>query len=450
MKIKLVTLFDEKFNTIGLLSSRVMEAYCARRGYDFVCYRNLPDPSRGAQWNKTRVVQQELPTCDWLVWMDADALPVNHDFSIEKLIERVPDKDLIISGDNNGLCFGIFAVKNCAWSMQFFQTLWFVGQMKFDHAKTYHPDPQFDQVSVVALKDNFPTIDSRIFVLPETFVCNPRTEFRPTCFAVHYWASDNRLEMIARKMNYFIAHGWTPAAHRDIRIITACNGAMADILKISLLQNRDQGYSVHVFDLNGELGKGERFDYPMPAPENGKLVAERLHGKLPCKPIIIRKALAQFRQFIAFMDADAFAIRRFDEVNTGDYDVGVTMRRRAERGATAWPLLYGFVNTGVVFFNHTAGAFQFLDEWDKALENSTADSDQEALNMVVLQATDLTEYDKVFVWKGIRIKIFRCDDYNFYYWPQEPLPNTKIVHCKTNVREAIEDWGNRDWLTSPH
>jgi hypothetical protein len=450
LKIKLVTLYDEKFSQMGELSSRVMAEYCAARGYEFVCYKHLPDHSRGAIWNKTRVVQQELPTCDWLVWMDADTLPANHNFSFEKLIERIPDKDLITSGDVNGLCFGLFAVRNCAWSVQFFQTLWFVGQMDREYAKRYQVTPHFDQASVVALKENFPDIASRIFVLPENFVCNPHSDFIPDCFAVHYWSSGNPLDAIARKMNYYITNGWCPAAHRDLIIVTCSNAHTKLILERSLAQNTASGYEVCAYDLNGELGSGPRFDSALPIlpksdPFSAIIEPEQFKGKLPCKPQLIRRALKDLHQFIAYMDADAFAIRRFDEVNTGDYDVGVTMRRPEERGSTCWPLHYGFINAGVMFFNHTPATFMFIDLWEKEMAHQSTSSDQKGLNSLVLQATDLTQYDKVFNWNGIRIKVFKCDDYNFYYWPQEPLPKTKILHAKTDRRAAMGDWASRDW-----
>ena len=446
MKIKLVTLYDEKFNAIGDISSRVMAEYCNKRGYEFTCYRHLPDKSRGAQWNKIRAVMQELPTCDWVVWMDADSIPVNSDFSIEMMIGKVPDKDLIISGDRGGLCFGIFAIRNCAWSVQFLQTLWYCGQMDGEYGKRYQPVVKFDQVSVKALIENFPSIANRVFVLPQNFVCNPHSEFLSSRFAMHYWATGwsengNDLGAIARKMDWFISNGWSPSAHRDLKIVTCCNSNMLPILKTSKSQNEAIGYEVCVYDINGEIGFGTRFESDF----NFKKSLERDTGKLPFKPKLVRKALQDHQQFITYMDADAFAIRRFDEVNTGDYDVGVTMRRPEERGATYWPSLYGFLNAGVLFFNHTPGAFRFIDLWDRELENSKANSDQEALNMVVLQATDLIEYDKIFVWNGIRIKVFRCDYYNFYYWPQEPLSGTKIVHCKTDKRMAMEDWGTRKW-----
>lgn len=402
MKIKLATLSDERFTTIGELSTRVMAAYCARRGYEFVCYKHLPDPSRCAVWNKTRIVQQELPTCDWLLWMDGDSIPVNHDFAVEKLIENVPDKDLIINGD-----FGIFAARNCAWTMQFFQTLWFVGQMDSEYAKRYHHNPQPDHPSMLALRENFPDVASRMFELPKNFVCDAEKPFIKDCFAMHYYSSVNDHWAIARKIQQFISNGWTQAAHQDLQIATNDNSPNRS-------QNELLGYEV--------------FEYPSDFEKTG----------------MIRDALTTRKQFVVYMDTRSFAICRFDEVNTGDYDVGVMMRRAEERGATSEPLIHGFLDSAVMFFNPTPAAFLFLDLWEtQEAELMGSMSDQEALNILVLQATDLTEYDKVFVWQGIRIKVFRCEDYCFSRWPQEPLPTTKIVHC--NRVESLNDWGFREW-----
>jgi len=218
---------------------------------------------------------------------------------------------------------------------------------------------------------------------------------------------------------------------------------MLSILNVSVAQNLRVGYEVCIYDINGELGFGRRFDFEYPFL-NGK--NEHESGRLPCKPNLIRKGLRDHEQFITYMDADAFAIRKFDEVNSDDYDVGVTMRPQEMRGATKWPLIYGYLNSGILFFNYTAAAFSFLDMWEKAVNGNHSKSDQEGLNTLVLQATDLTKYNKTFKLRNIRIKVFHCDIYNFFYWPKKPLLTTKIVHCKTDKRDALEDWGHRAWI----
>jgi len=303
---------------------------------------------------------------------------------------------------------------------------------------------KYDQTTVKALYENFPSISSRIAVIGQNWVCNPHSDFSHDSFAVHYWATGwfdaTDLDGIARKMRLFEVDGWVPAVHRDLKIVTCADAKMQPVLETSLVNNRRQGYDPVVYNVNGTLTFGNIIVIPGGFPDsNGET------GRIPFKPAVIRRGLEDAKQFIAYLDADAFAIRRFDEVNTLDYDVGVTMRRPEERGATHWPTFYGFLNAGVMFFNHTPEAFKFLDLWESELPNSRANSDQEALNLLVLQATDLSEYNKVFVWNGIRIKVFSCDQYNFFYWPENPKSATKIVHCKTDRRMALTDWGQRDW-----
>jgi Nucleotide-diphospho-sugar transferase len=103
------------------------------------------------------------------------------------------------------------------------------------------------------------------------------------------------------------------------------------------------------------------------------------------------------------------------------------------------------VNTGVMFFNKTPAALEFISLWIAEVNAVHSHSDQEALNRLVLRATDLTRYNEVFRLGNIRIKVLACEEYNFYYWPQEPMPSTKIVHCKTDRRAALTDWGKRKW-----
>lgn len=224
-------------------------------------------------------------------------------------------------------------------------------------------------------------------------------------------------------------------------IVSCSNWAMLPIMEISLAKNQSLGYDVQVYDINGEMGYGKRFN----TDHDFSPSLERIKGKLPFKATIILDALQSRQRFLTYMDCDAFAIRSFDEIDTEDYDIGVTMRRPHERGRTEWPVLYGYCNTGVVFAYPTKATFDFLARWQERSNTCFARSDQQALNELALEVTDFTEYDKVFEKDGLRIKVFKCDDYNFYYWPETPLPTTKIVHCKTDKRAAMFEWARQEW-----
>lgn len=212
-----------------------------------------------------------------------------------------------------------------------------------------------------------------------------------------------------------------------------------------MAQNKKRGYDTYVYDLGG-LGFGEPFD----VQESFDLTMDRTFSKSPYKPFIIRKALQDTKGFVAWLDADAMAIRKFDEVESDDYDIGVTMRRPHERGGTEYPEYSGYANAGVMFFNYNERTMNFIDAWIRTLPHTYTQSDQQALVKLCLECTDFSEYDKVFVHPryGTRIKVFKCDEYNFYYYPETPFPTTKIVHLKgekSQMINAIRDWGSREW-----
>ena len=231
-----------------------------------------------------------------------------------------------------------------------------------------------------------------------------------------------------------------------MKVISAANGAYKEIIELSTEQNKKRGYEPHIYDLGG-LGHGEPFD-PTPSFEYTK---DRTFSKSPFKPFIIKKALEDFRETVVWLDADAMAIRKFDDAISDDYDIGVCMRRQSERGGTLYPEYSGYINAGVLFFNYTPKTMEFMDHWIKMLPHTFTQSDQQALVRLCMEATDFKEYNKVFVHPrfGTRIKVFEGDEYNFYYYPEEPFLKTKIVHLKGEkwlMIKAIRDWGSREWV----
>jgi hypothetical protein len=221
-----------------------------------------------------------------------------------------------------------------------------------------------------------------------------------------------------------------------MQIITAIDKNFQDIHRLTKQANIKLGYKVHVYALSVErtyLGR-ELPEFPDCVPFH---ISEREAARMSMscwKPRLIKHALTEFEDDLVWMDADAFAIRPFDDVFDGSFDIGVTMRRPEERGRSKTPIAFGFLNAGVIFVTNTSlGSRNFLAKW--ASMTVSAVVDQESLNKLVLEATDLTEYDKVFIHPtlGTRIKVFKTDDYNYFH-PEEPGPQTKIIHAKSNVR----------------
>lgn len=79
-------------------------------------------------WAKIYFLKIWLNEYDWLMWIDSDAMVMNHAIKLEDTIGKCGDRDLIIcrdypsSGKNTealGINCGVFLIRNCEWSIQF-------------------------------------------------------------------------------------------------------------------------------------------------------------------------------------------------------------------------------------------------------------------------------------------------------------------------------------------
>jgi len=101
--------------------------YAREHGYDFAMYQRRWS-QRPPSWDKILFAQQQLRYCDWLFWIDADAIATR---PIDDLVEH--HKFLVVgSNRRDRLNFGMFLLRNCRLSYQFLKDVW--GQVQFiDH-----------------------------------------------------------------------------------------------------------------------------------------------------------------------------------------------------------------------------------------------------------------------------------------------------------------------------
>ena len=135
------------------------------------------------------------------------------------------------------------------------------------------------------------------------------------------------------------------------------------------------------------------------------------------KPTCIKHYFDNFSEPMIFVDADCLFAERVEE--TG-FDVGVTLR--TGKGLRLLDHFNGVLNTGVVFFN--TDACELISRW---LTECTRDNttDQKALTDILSETIDWQNYDHVYDWQGLKIKVFRTDEYNDYH-----LRTGKIIHFK--------------------
>jgi hypothetical protein len=168
MKIAVTTYFDEAMAEIGEITSGVLRDYARQHGYRFICQRGRLDPTRSAMWNKTPAVRKALREsgCDWVLWIDADAVILNRAIRIEDLIARLPEGRWAgFATDGNGLCAGVFLLKNCDWSLRFIDTLDFLGDINSEEA--YGDGARAEQNSVKGLMKHFRSISDRIHLFEQ-------------------------------------------------------------------------------------------------------------------------------------------------------------------------------------------------------------------------------------------------------------------------------------------
>lgn len=165
-----VTAFDTRYE-VGYLCSVVNEAYCKRHGYAF--RRVLPSPEgmsllsghRHCAWGKVALVHHllggKIPTeaaaiagprlddVDYVVWVDADAMVLNHDKRLEEFVEAAGAADFIVGedmADTDYLNTGLFFCRcGSSWMRRLMQRWW------ADSDSKWHFEVCWDQTGLCRL-----------------------------------------------------------------------------------------------------------------------------------------------------------------------------------------------------------------------------------------------------------------------------------------------------------
>lgn len=142
------------------------------------------------------------------------------------------------------------------------------------------------------------------------------------------------------------------------------------------------------------------------------------------KPFCVRHYFEEYSsEPMVLIDADCFFVKKVRWPR--GFDVGVTMRHKKRLDLTN-PYT-GIINAGVIFFNTYAK--KLIDVWAAACEKENA-VDQKELCEILSESVDWKRYNKVYDWRGIKVKVLKCDVYNDYR-----CKRGKIFHLKGNRHE---------------
>ncbi|RUS17692.1 galactosyl transferase GMA12/MNN10 family-domain-containing protein [Endogone sp. FLAS-F59071] len=121
-------------------SAQNKRAYALRHGYSFVA-RSTEFSQQGIRgdratvWGKVDVIEKMLPKYDWVLWMDMDAVVMNPEIKVEKLLEKFESiaggkedfkkKHLIVAKPRGDAMInaGVFLIRNSEWSRTFMRAV---------------------------------------------------------------------------------------------------------------------------------------------------------------------------------------------------------------------------------------------------------------------------------------------------------------------------------------
>jgi len=154
----LVTAYSDDYS-VGRLTEQVNRAYASKHQYLFHSVQ-LPSedmlsaiaPKKHCAWYKIYLLKKLLANrqflydnrVGYLMWIDADAIIVDHARPLHTVVAQAAERDLIIAEDMNVGCLlnsGVFLVRTTQWAVDFVDDVWRCSQ--------YDTVPFYEQSSII-------------------------------------------------------------------------------------------------------------------------------------------------------------------------------------------------------------------------------------------------------------------------------------------------------------
>jgi hypothetical protein len=123
------------FEPIAAITRPGLERLASIHGLALECSNEIPS-DRPPSWHKIRVIERLFDQgYEFVLWIDADAAPVNYDPSPVDLIRDGKDLYLVkhTIGGNEVPNMGVFLIRNSQWSRQLLRQMW--DQDRYIHHK---------------------------------------------------------------------------------------------------------------------------------------------------------------------------------------------------------------------------------------------------------------------------------------------------------------------------
>lgn len=117
----------ERYKEATKYSQLSKKKYCEKYGYRYEDDESVYDSTRHPAWSKIKLIQKCLEyDCDYVIWIDADAMIMNDTIPIETYIDKyMNDKDFLVSRDNGyRINTGVWFIKNTQYSKDIMKEVW--------------------------------------------------------------------------------------------------------------------------------------------------------------------------------------------------------------------------------------------------------------------------------------------------------------------------------------
>ena len=231
-------------------------------------------------------------------------------------------------------------------------------------------------------------------------------------------------------------------------VVTAADEKFNPIIGFWRERVRTCGLTPIIFDLGGLTSRFSSFKntYKFEATvpkfdqfrENGyyqTLADGAYKSKAIHKPAVISEAMKVIskggkEESFLYLDADAF-LRGVPTSMEGQWDICVTLRPTSEQKKISDEkrAFIGLINAGVIWFNNTSAATEFMYEWyDRTYQEM---NDQRALNLICQEA-EIGKVKVISLKNGKKVRLMAVPTilYNNYY--KEGVDKALVVHLKDN------------------
>jgi len=175
----------EKYKEITSNSRKNKISYCTRHGYDFIEDESIYDTSKPIPWSKIPLILKYIDKYDYIVWIDADILIMNLTITIESIIEKYQNFDIICGSDWRMINTGFMIMTNSTFCKDF---LAYVQTNVYDpHEDKNERYLNWEQGSFINLHDrNYMNCVSHIKVTQPDEMNSYWYNFFPNHFVIHF------------------------------------------------------------------------------------------------------------------------------------------------------------------------------------------------------------------------------------------------------------------------